>query len=344
MTDATVLGCRPAAPAATTPPSAAIPHASLLPASGPGGGRRRGAGPRRRHLAEEGSGHPRLHRLDPQSQSYGALVWRRLRRSVPGMLGLVLVTLLLLIGAVFADFVAPRGPQGAQRGLRAARQDLVVRPRARARGAGWRLLPVAFPIVEGEEFDPGHLPAASRAPTTPTPAPSSSSRRAGSTGSSASAMNRHLFGTADGSPFHLLGTDSFGRDILSRGIVGSRISLAIALVSIALITIIGTLAGITSGYIGGRLRRLVPALRGDHPRLPAAAPLPDARHADPGHGAVGAVPDLRGPRHRGPRLGAALARGAVQDAGAAAGGLRARGPRGGGARTGGSSRGTSCPT
>ncbi len=30
----------------------------------------------------------------------------------------------------------------------------------------------------------------------------------------------HLFGTADGKPFHLLGTDKFGRDILSRGIVG----------------------------------------------------------------------------------------------------------------------------
>jgi peptide/nickel transport system permease protein len=42
------------------------------------------------------------------------------------------------------------------------------------------------------------------------------------------------------------------RDILSRGIVGSRISLAIALVTVAFITIVGTLVGITSGYLGGR--------------------------------------------------------------------------------------------
>jgi peptide/nickel transport system permease protein len=65
-------------------------------------------------------------------------------------------------------------------------------------------------------------------------------------------MNRHFIGLADGSPLHILGTDKLGRDIFSRGIVGSRISLAIALSSIALITLIGTLTGITSGYIGGR--------------------------------------------------------------------------------------------
>jgi peptide/nickel transport system permease protein len=64
--------------------------------------------------------------------------------------------------------------------------------------------------------------------------------------------NRHFIGTADGSSLHVLGTDKLGRDIFSRGIVGSRISLAIALTSITFITIIGTLAGITSGFIGGR--------------------------------------------------------------------------------------------
>jgi len=53
-------------------------------------------------------------------------------------------------------------------------------------------------------------------------------------------------------PLDLLGTDKLGRDILSRGIIGSRISLTIALVVVTLTTVIGTLIGITSGYIGGR--------------------------------------------------------------------------------------------
>jgi peptide/nickel transport system permease protein len=64
--------------------------------------------------------------------------------------------------------------------------------------------------------------------------------------------NIHFIGVADGTPLHILGTDKLGRDILSRGIIGSRISLLIALTSIALITIAGTLLGITSGYIGGQ--------------------------------------------------------------------------------------------
>ena len=46
------------------------------------------------------------------SEGYFRLVWRRLRRSIIGMIGLVLVTLLLLM-AVFADFFAPMDPKEA---------------------------------------------------------------------------------------------------------------------------------------------------------------------------------------------------------------------------------------
>lgn len=44
------------------------------------------------------------------NESYMALVWRRLRRSFTGMVGLILVVLLILI-AVFADFFAPMDPR-----------------------------------------------------------------------------------------------------------------------------------------------------------------------------------------------------------------------------------------
>ena len=44
------------------------------------------------------------------SEGYLRLVWRRLRRSIIGMIGLVLVTLLLVM-AVFADFFAPMNPK-----------------------------------------------------------------------------------------------------------------------------------------------------------------------------------------------------------------------------------------
>ena len=50
---------------------------------------------------------------------------------------------------------------------------------------------------------------------------------------------------------HWLGTDDFGRDILSRIIYGSRISLRIGLLAISLALTFGTLFGLVAGYRGG---------------------------------------------------------------------------------------------
>lgn len=50
---------------------------------------------------------------------------------------------------------------------------------------------------------------------------------------------------------HLLGTDNFGRDLLSRIIYGARTSLLVALLSVVIAMIIGIALGATSGYFGG---------------------------------------------------------------------------------------------
>jgi peptide/nickel transport system permease protein len=53
------------------------------------------------------------------------------------------------------------------------------------------------------------------------------------------------------SPTHLLGTDQIGRDVLSRMLYGSRVSLAVGFVSVGIATLIGVLLGAMSGYHGG---------------------------------------------------------------------------------------------
>ena len=51
---------------------------------------------------------------------------------------------------------------------------------------------------------------------------------------------------------HLLGTDNVGRDVLSRVIWGTRVSLVAGFVSVALALLTGGLLGLAAGYIGGR--------------------------------------------------------------------------------------------
>lgn len=54
-----------------------------------------------------------------------------------------------------------------------------------------------------------------------------------------------------GDPRFLLGTDGQGRDVFSAILYGSRISLSVGFVSVALAMIIGVIVGLLSGYFGG---------------------------------------------------------------------------------------------
>ncbi|MGY5774944.1 ABC transporter permease [Rhizobium sp. LEGMi135b] len=181
------------------------------------------------------------------NESYIALVWRRLKRSWTGMGGLTLVILLLLM-AIFAEFVAPLDPKATDTGFAPPQVisfhdkdgNFVFQPRVYALVETTDLDPVTFQPIVGPDYDHprllgvfvkgdpyylfGLIPG-----------------------------DRHLFGTTDRGPVHFLGTDKFGRDVLSRAIYGSRISLMIALTVVAIVTIVGTTVGMISGYFGGTL-------------------------------------------------------------------------------------------
>jgi peptide/nickel transport system permease protein len=67
--------------------------------------------------------------------------------------------------------------------------------------------------------------------------------------------NIHFFGAAG--PVLLFGTDSLGRDLFSRAIYASRISLTIGLVGVFLTFILGLIIGGISGYFGGGIDNVI---------------------------------------------------------------------------------------
>ena len=56
---------------------------------------------------------------------------------------------------------------------------------------------------------------------------------------------------------HILGTDSMGRDTLTRVLYGGRVSLTVGLVATGMIILIGTLAGGVAGYYGGTIDNII---------------------------------------------------------------------------------------
>jgi peptide/nickel transport system permease protein len=83
-------------------------------------------------------------------------------------------------------------------------------------------------------------------------------------------LKHHFFGidrvkyaaqnpAANGPPpcFYLLGADKYGRDIFSRLIYGTRISLSVGLIAIAIMFVLGVTIGAFSGYAGGWIDTLI---------------------------------------------------------------------------------------
>ncbi len=56
---------------------------------------------------------------------------------------------------------------------------------------------------------------------------------------------------------HLLGTDTLGRDVLSRIIYGARVSLLVGFVAVGIATLVGVLVGALAGYYGGVLDQIL---------------------------------------------------------------------------------------
>ncbi len=96
-------------------------------------------------------------------------------------------------------------------------------------------------------------------------------------------MRLHLFGVDSPGTIFLFGADELGRDMLSRIIFSSRISLSIGLIGVALAFILGCSLGAASGYFGGvidnAIQRTIEFLR-SIPTIPLWMGLSAALPAD----------------------------------------------------------------
>jgi peptide/nickel transport system permease protein len=180
------------------------------------------------------------------SLSYGQLVWRRFLRNRLGVFGGAGVVLLLLV-TIFADFLSPYDPiaRGASENINNPPQVL----RFIRTDGGLSLRPFVHPTIS--DFDTETF-VITQGPDTSVVCDLRFLARGWSYSFLGMEFDRHLFLPAEGCEANLLGTDSLGRDILSRMLRGAQPTLAMAGVVVLFIVVIGTTLGVISGYVGGR--------------------------------------------------------------------------------------------
>ena len=178
------------------------------------------------------------------------LMWWKFRKHRMAIVSGVLVLILYLM-AIFADFVAPYDPNETDTGF------LYVPPRSiHFYGPnGFSLRPFVYGLelhVDDESYRKTYTDDVSVQYPIHFFVRGSPYKMWGLIESDV-----HLYGLREGKGVFLLGTDKLGQGVFSRVTFGSRISLSIGLVGIAISLILGISIGGASGYYGGAVDMIV---------------------------------------------------------------------------------------
>jgi len=192
---------------------------------------------------------PRLH-AGTEVASQWRLMWWTFRRHTLALVGLVVVAIFYLI-AIFAEIVAPFDPQ------QASARFVYHPPQAlhwvdTAPDGSWAIRPWVQPFkLQRDRFtlETTFVPDGGRKLYVRFLARGEPYKLFGLI-----PMDLHLIAPAEpGQRFFLLGADRLGRDMLSRLVYGTRISMSLGLVGVSLSLFFGILLGGISGYYGGKI-------------------------------------------------------------------------------------------
>jgi len=180
------------------------------------------------------------------SLSQWQLIWRRFRRNRTAMIGGVI--LLIFYGvALLGDFVAPYD-------LATRFTDAIYAPPMPMRfvdtEGNWSLRPFVYgftKVMNPETLEIDYTPDT----TVKHPVYWFTKGAQYKALFGLTKWDVHLYGTLDGAPVIIFGTDNQGRDLFSRCVLGSQVSLSIGLLGVLLSITLGTVLGVTSGYYGG---------------------------------------------------------------------------------------------
>ncbi len=187
----------------------------------------------------------------PESESIQAAAWRRLKKNKAAVAGIIIIVLAILT-AIFAYFISPDGSPFANRmtveisgknpGF--TQQFLLVKKEKIDASRGW-----LHRLLYGQDDDYTFIPVTSYR----LQADSMIVQKYIDEGvEERMAFSLQQVNAAIVSKKFLLGTDKYGRDILSRLLVGTRVSLSVGFIAVIISLTTGIVLGALAGYFGGR--------------------------------------------------------------------------------------------